>query len=60
MIEVLDQNGMVVTTLEPEKNHCQPYYPTDRCGGCDDCLFAQAVHYGYQTREVPDVQDGRN
>lgn len=29
---------------------CRPYYPGDMCGGCDECLMAQASFYGCTLR----------
>ena len=47
VFDVLDDDGNVLVTLCPEKSDCRPYEPNDACGGCDNCLLAQATHYEY-------------
>ncbi len=52
---------MTIFRLDPEgieldsSKSCKPYYPTDKCGGCDACLLEQAWHYGHKVVEVPDL-----
>lgn len=36
--------GEIVEILDPADN-CHPYYPTDRCGGCPECMIMQAEYY---------------
>lgn len=33
--------------LNPDKNHCNPHEPNDKCGGCDACMLEQAFVGGY-------------
>ena len=44
-IEVIDPStNELVALLYPEYNCCDQSPP---CGGCDDCLTRQAMHYGF-------------
>jgi hypothetical protein len=53
MIEVLDDNGDVLDSLDPD-NSCNPGGDIVLCGGCDSCLLNLAYYYGYKTREIKD------
>jgi hypothetical protein len=50
VFDVLDTKGEVCQTLCPEESDCHPYEPNDACGGCDNCLLAQAIHYKYEVK----------
>lgn len=40
--QVVDSDFNVLAELDDDIRHC--WEP--RCGGCNDCLLSQAIHYG--------------
>jgi hypothetical protein len=37
--------GEPVTSVDADDS-CQPYYPSDKCGGCGRCQLEQGLHVG--------------